>query len=331
MMSCIQGRACDKLASKIGNECGSNVAFAYFVSFIFLCNFLMLNLFVAVIMDNFDYLTRDTSILGAHHLDEFIRVWAEYDPNASGWIHYKEMYDMLRNMDPPLGFGNKCPYRLAYKKLIRMNMPVNEQGQVNFTTTLFALIRENLSIKMRPAEEMDQADKELRDTIKKLWPLQAKKIVDKLIPHSEEVSKNKMSVGKIYGGMLILESWRTTKFGQSGSVGHNLLVSRLLDTSFCAKNWMSSCHLEYLLEGLELCFVLTRFLSSPYPLCFPRNERMSHVSLSSCDMSSLVCSFLTGKMRGTGEHDFWMTNGPNAAAVSPVTRMFFEWLGGDRV
>ena len=185
MMSCIQGRACDRLASKRGNECGSNVAYAYFVSFIFLCSFLMLNLFVAVIMDNFDYLTRDTSILGAHHLDEFIRVWAEYDPNASGWIHFKEMYDMLRNMDPPLGFGNKCPYRLAYKKLIRMNMPVNEAGQVNFTTTLFALIRENLSIKMRPADEMDQADKELRETIKKLWPLQARKIVDKLIPPSE--------------------------------------------------------------------------------------------------------------------------------------------------
>ena len=42
----------------------------------------MLNLFVAVIMDNFDYLTRDSSILGAHHLDEFIRIWAEYDPSA---------------------------------------------------------------------------------------------------------------------------------------------------------------------------------------------------------------------------------------------------------
>lgn len=42
----------------------------------------MLNLFVAVIMDNFDYLTRDTSILGPHHLDEYSRVWAEYDPLA---------------------------------------------------------------------------------------------------------------------------------------------------------------------------------------------------------------------------------------------------------
>ena len=45
--------------------------------------FQMLNLFVAVIMDNFDYLTRDSSILGAHHLDEFIRIWAEYDPSAT--------------------------------------------------------------------------------------------------------------------------------------------------------------------------------------------------------------------------------------------------------
>lgn len=59
------------------------------------------------------------------------------------------MYEMLKNIDPPLGFGNKCPNRLAYKKLIRMNMPVDSDGKVNFTTTLFALIREDLDIKMR--------------------------------------------------------------------------------------------------------------------------------------------------------------------------------------
>ena len=46
----------------------------------------MLNLFVAVIMDNFDYLTRDSSILGPHHLDEYIRVWGEYDPAAT-YVH----------------------------------------------------------------------------------------------------------------------------------------------------------------------------------------------------------------------------------------------------
>lgn len=56
----------------------------YFV-FLFFTTILMLqmlNLFVAVIMDNFEYLTRDSSILGPHHLDEYVRVWAEYDPAA---------------------------------------------------------------------------------------------------------------------------------------------------------------------------------------------------------------------------------------------------------
>lgn len=46
-----------------------------------------------------------------------------------------------------MGFGNKCPKLLAYRRLIRMNMPVDDEGYVNFTTTLFALIRESLKIK----------------------------------------------------------------------------------------------------------------------------------------------------------------------------------------
>lgn len=75
---------------------------------------------------------------------------------GSGKILYTEMFDMLKNMDPPLGFGNKCPYRLAYKKLIRMNMPVDVDGKVQFTSTLFALIRENLSIKMRPGRFINE-------------------------------------------------------------------------------------------------------------------------------------------------------------------------------
>ncbi|XP_067640081.1 voltage-dependent calcium channel type A subunit alpha-1 isoform X3 [Eurosta solidaginis] len=217
MLACLKGRPCDEEAEKGDETCGSTLAYAYFVSFIFFCSFLMLNLFVAVIMDNFDYLTRDSSILGAHHLDEFVRIWAEYDPNATGRIHYTEMYDMLKNMDPPLGFGNKCPNRLAYKKLIRMNMPLDDEMRVQFTTTLFALIRENLSIKMRTAEEMDQADSELRDTITNIWPLQAKKMLDLLVPPIDQLNKSKLSVGKVYAGLLILESWRTTRFGQIDS------------------------------------------------------------------------------------------------------------------
>lgn len=61
---------------------------------------------------------------------------------------------------------------------------------------------------------MDQADQELRETITHIWPLQAKKMLDLLVPRSEELNAGKLTVGKIYAGLLILESWRNTKFGQ---------------------------------------------------------------------------------------------------------------------
>ncbi|TRY57661.1 hypothetical protein DNTS_025899 [Danionella cerebrum] len=115
MLACLSERLCDPDSGYNGKECGSDFAYFYFVSFIFLCSFLMLNLFVAVIMDNFEYLTRDASILGPHHLDEFIRVWAEYDPAACGRIRYMDMYNLLRVISPPLGLGKNCPNRVAYK------------------------------------------------------------------------------------------------------------------------------------------------------------------------------------------------------------------------
>jgi hypothetical protein len=41
MLSCIKGRQCDPLAKKPELDCGSNLAYAYFVSFIFFCSFLV--------------------------------------------------------------------------------------------------------------------------------------------------------------------------------------------------------------------------------------------------------------------------------------------------
>lgn len=87
-----------------------------------------------------------------------------------GKIHYTDMFALLKQIDPPLGFGSKCPDILAYKRLVRMNMPIDDEGKVHFTTTLFALVRVNLQIFMRSMDEMDQADQELRTTIGRTWP-----------------------------------------------------------------------------------------------------------------------------------------------------------------
>ena len=68
MLSCLDDPSvkCDPKSEEAGNPdgCGSDIAYPYFISFFVGTSFLILNLFVAVIMDNFDYLTRDWSILG---------------------------------------------------------------------------------------------------------------------------------------------------------------------------------------------------------------------------------------------------------------------------
>ena len=68
MLSCLPDPSvkCDPRSDEADNldGCGSLIAYPYFISFFVGTSFLILNLFVAVIMDNFDYLTRDWSILG---------------------------------------------------------------------------------------------------------------------------------------------------------------------------------------------------------------------------------------------------------------------------
>ncbi|KFM70352.1 Voltage-dependent calcium channel type D subunit alpha-1, partial [Stegodyphus mimosarum] len=60
MMACVSDESvkCDMRSDDKGKLCGTDIAIPYFVSFYILCSFLIINLFVAVIMDNFDYLTR---------------------------------------------------------------------------------------------------------------------------------------------------------------------------------------------------------------------------------------------------------------------------------
>lgn len=41
MLSCLSQRPCDVNSGTLGNECGSDFAYFYFVSFIFLCSFLV--------------------------------------------------------------------------------------------------------------------------------------------------------------------------------------------------------------------------------------------------------------------------------------------------
>ncbi|CAH2099005.1 unnamed protein product [Euphydryas editha] len=203
---------CDRNYDEEGEDdnsgsCGSVLAFPYFISFYVLCSFLIINLFVAVIMDNFDYLTRDWSILGPHHLDEFIRLWSEYDPDAKGRIKHLDVVTLLRKISPPLGFGKLCPHRVACKRLVSMNMPLNSDGTVLFNATLFAVVR--TSLKIKTDGNIDDCNTELRAVIKKIWKRTSPKLLDQVVPPPGD--PNEITVGKFYATFLIQDYFRRFK------------------------------------------------------------------------------------------------------------------------
>uniref|UniRef100_A0A674MR17 Voltage-dependent L-type calcium channel subunit alpha n=1 Tax=Takifugu rubripes TaxID=31033 RepID=A0A674MR17_TAKRU len=218
MLACMYGKKCDPKSDYLPGEeytCGSNFAIIYFMSFYMLCAFLIINLFVAVIMDNFDYLTRDWSILGPQHLDEFKKIWAEYDPEATGRIKHLDVVTLLRRIPPPLGFGKFCPHRIACKRLVSMNMPLNSDGTVTFNATLFALVRTALKIKTEG--NFEQANEELRGIIKKIWKRTSMKLLDQVIP---PIGDDEVTVGKFYATFLIQDYYRKMKKRQEEYYGH---------------------------------------------------------------------------------------------------------------
>uniref|UniRef100_A0A4W5NJF2 Voltage-dependent L-type calcium channel subunit alpha n=1 Tax=Hucho hucho TaxID=62062 RepID=A0A4W5NJF2_9TELE len=270
MLACLPGKLCDSESDYNPGEertCGSGFAIIYFISFYMLCAFLIINLFVAVIMDNFDYLTRDWSILGPHHLDEFKRIWSEYDPEAKGRIKHLDVVTLLRRIQPPLGFGKLCPHRVACKRLVAMNMPLNSDGTVLFNATLFALVR--TALKIKTDGNLEQANEELRAVIKKIWKRTSMKLLDQVVPPAGD---DEVTVGKFYATFLIQDYFR--KFKKRKEQG---LMER---NSFTSLN--STIALQV---SLNFCTVLSIFVSSDQRTFLKKIQSLSPYAVANCSLA----------------------------------------------
>ncbi|KAL6465306.1 hypothetical protein MHYP_G00254390 [Metynnis hypsauchen] len=119
------------------------------------------------------------------------------------------MYEMLLHMSPPLGLGKKCPPRVAYKRLVKMNMPIADDNTVHFTSTLMALIRTALEIKLASGMVAQRlCDAELKKELATVWPNLSQKTMDLLVtPHKP----NELTVGKVYAALMIFDYYKQNR------------------------------------------------------------------------------------------------------------------------
>ncbi|TNN33767.1 Voltage-dependent P/Q-type calcium channel subunit alpha-1A [Liparis tanakae] len=90
-----------------------------------------------------------------------------------------------------------------------MDLPVADDNTVHFNSTLMALIRTALDIKIaKGGADKHQMDAELRKEMMAIWPNLSQKTLDLLVtPHKA----TDLTVGKIYAAMMIMEYYRQSK------------------------------------------------------------------------------------------------------------------------
>ena len=87
-----------------GGNCGKPMAgITFFVTYLVLTFLIVVNMYIAIILENFGVATDESSEpLGEDDFEMFYEVWENYDPKATHYISYKQLPDFVDTLEPPL-------------------------------------------------------------------------------------------------------------------------------------------------------------------------------------------------------------------------------------
>lgn len=155
----------------IGCTPGAHVTYIYFVSYMLVTTYVLLNLFVAVILEGFEEATeRHTSTIKKEDLMQVARVWQGFDSSASGYMTDLAFLQFLRHVPPPLGLPKHSNRKEVESWAMSLDLFV-ENGRVNFHAFLYAAAQ---AIMMGVAEERGE-------------PIQRAKLIAGLFARSQKV------------------------------------------------------------------------------------------------------------------------------------------------
>ena len=130
---------CDENYGGLSNgNCGIPwLAVVYFVSYILLIFLVTVNMYIAVILENFNEAQQQDKIgLCEEDLDAYITTWETYDSKATQFIHYRDLTHFLDALDPPLRIPK--PNEGAFGEL---DVPVRQGDTIHCLDLILALVK----------------------------------------------------------------------------------------------------------------------------------------------------------------------------------------------
>jgi len=119
---------------------GAAICVIYFLVFMILVSFIMFNLVVAIILDNYQSTSEDESLaVNKSHMDQFRAVWAQHDPAGSARIEAARLPGLIAELQPPLGVRGLYVSPAYVQQLIMSCDIPNRDGYVTFHELLYAL------------------------------------------------------------------------------------------------------------------------------------------------------------------------------------------------
>ncbi|PNH00529.1 Sodium channel protein type 5 subunit alpha, partial [Tetrabaena socialis] len=115
-------------AAALDNQCPISAAAAviYFPTFVVLCTLILLQLVIAVLLDNLTEADADHGLpVSKAALDSFVAVWGLLDGEGRGLLHASQLPQLLLLTEPPLGTKGLPGYREATQAMVfRVDVPM---------------------------------------------------------------------------------------------------------------------------------------------------------------------------------------------------------------
>ncbi|NXT12151.1 SCN2A protein, partial [Prunella fulvescens] len=128
----------DHPGSSVKGDCGNpSVGIFFFVSYIIISFLVVVNMYIAVILENFSVATEESAEpLGEDDFEMFYEVWEKYDPGATQFIEYSKLSDFAAALEPPLNIPKPNTIHL-----IAMDLPVVSGDRIHCLDILFAFTK----------------------------------------------------------------------------------------------------------------------------------------------------------------------------------------------
>uniref|UniRef100_A0A8C3VIN7 Sodium channel protein n=1 Tax=Catharus ustulatus TaxID=91951 RepID=A0A8C3VIN7_CATUS len=119
----------DHPGSSVKGDCGNpSVGIFFFVSYIIISFLVVVNMYIAVILENFSVATEESAEpLSEDDFEMFYEVWEKFDPDATQFIEYSKLSDFASSLDPPLLIAK--PNKV---QLIAMDLPMVSGDRIHY-------------------------------------------------------------------------------------------------------------------------------------------------------------------------------------------------------